>query len=266
MSIYLEFFLFLSIGLGCGFISGLIGISGGIILVPVLDFVFPWLGFEHTLSMHMAVASAISISVLTSLSSMRAHHRLGNIDWSIVRRMWPGLVLGATIGPLIVERLSAGSLRLIFSSCLLLMAVNMLRGRTVQLTNALPSNPGLSIIALLLAFLATIIGSGGGIFMVPLFALCGMAVIRAVGTSAALGLPLTLTAALMFTVVVGAETSNLPAYTVGYVYGPAFITIGIGSILAAPLGAYCTQRLSNDALKRVFAVTIICLAIILLAK
>lgn len=249
---------FPALGVVAGLLAGMLGIGGGIVVVPVLMLVFHWLGFEDEALTHLAVGTSLATIVLTSLSAIAEHHRKRAVDWPLVRRLTPSLVGGAMLGALIADALSGPALRVSFGVFSLLMAAQMAAGRR-KTAPAAPRAPsfrddrlGLALASGTIGTASSVLGIGGGSLTVPWLSWRGVAMPQAVATSAACGFPIALAGAVGFAVT-GLDATGRPALSVGYVYLPALIGIITTSIPVAVLGARWTHRIPAATLKRLFA-------------
>ena len=255
------------VALGClaGFLAGLLGIGGGMMMVPLLTLAFVQLGFAPQRVVHMAIATAIGVTVLTSLSSLRAHHAHGAVLWPIWRILVPGIVAGSLIGPQIVKGIPSSVLAVIFAVIASLAATRMLLDRQPKTTRELPGKWGLSALGLGLGLLSSMLGAGGAFVSVPFMTWCNISIRNAVATSAALGLPIAVAGSIGF-VLAGLREADLPRYSVGYIYLPALVAIAIGSVLMAPIGARLTHRWPVKKLRRAFACMLYVLAVLMVWK
>ncbi|WP_280189223.1 sulfite exporter TauE/SafE family protein [Delftia sp. PS-11] len=256
--LYLELAL---LGLCSGFLAGLLGVGGGMVLVPFLTYFLGRQGLSADLAVKMAIATAMATIVFTSLSSLRAHHRRGAVRWEIVRSLAPGIATGALLASLGVFALLRGkSLALFFGLFIGFTALRMLRsGSRPGTMRALPGAAGLFGVGSALGFISGLVGAGGAFISVPFMTRRGVAMHQAVGTSAALGLPIAIVnaAGLVFT---GSGDPGRPAYSLGYLWLPALLAIACCSVLTAPLGARAAHRLPVAQLKRIFAMLLFTLA------
>jgi len=244
---WIEFTL---IGLLAGYLAGFLGIGGGFIVVPALTFLFlkdpitaPW-------AIHMAVATSLSTMLVTSLSSLLAHHRKRAIHWPLVRSMAVGLMTGAILGAAIADFLQGDMLIRIFGLFAILAGLQLILGRHADGEKPLPVQPSVSATGGFIGFISALIGIGGGAMTVPWLLWHGVQPQRAVATSAACGYPIAITGSLSF-VVLG-QGSGLPDAALGYVHLPAFAGIALLGALAAPLGAATVHRMPPRAVRRVF--------------
>lgn len=250
---------FLAIGCAAGFLAGLLGVGGGLIIVPTLVAVFEANGFPSQHVLHIALGTSLASIVFTSISSLRAHHRKGAVDWTTVRGMAGGLAVGTLAGSWLAARLPSLGLKWFFVVFAYLVAAQMLSGFKPRPTRQLPGLGGLSAAGGAIGAVSSFVGIGGGSLSVPFMSWCNVPMQRAVGTSAALGLPIAL-AGLVGYAANGAGVSGLPAGSLGFVYLPALAGIVLASVLTAPVGAAVAHRLPVATLKKCFAALLIVLA------
>jgi uncharacterized protein len=257
---YLEFGL---IGVLAGYLAGLLGIGGGIIVVPALTFLFlrhdataPW-------AIHMAVATSLATMLVTSLSSIIAHHRRHAINWTVVRSLAGGLVAGAILGALIADALAAAALGRVFGSFAVLAGLQLILGRNPVGERPLPGQPVASLTGLLIGAISSLVGIGGGALTGPWQMWHGIRAQAAVATSAACGYPIALAGTVSF-ILLGWRHGT-PEQALGYVHAPALIGIALTSALAAPLGAATVHRLSPLVAKRIFGFFLVLVGVRMLA-
>lgn len=254
------------LGLGTGFLAGLLGIGGGMLMVPFITFILAGRGVESDLAVKMAIATSMATIIFTSISSVRAHHKRGAVRWDIVKRLAPGIVLGSAIASLGVFALLKGSwLALFFAAFVGFSATQMLLDKKPKPTRTLPGTPGLLGAGGVIGFLSGLVGAGGGFVSVPFMTWCNVSIHNAVATSAALGFPIALANAVGY-VVAGQGLQDLPAGSVGYIYLPALVVIASVSVLMAPVGVKAAHALPVKSLKRVFAGLLYLLAAYMLYK
>ena len=249
----LELIAYLLTGAFAGFVAGLLGVGGGLVIVPALVFVFARIGFSPDVLVHLAVGTSLSTIIVTSISSMRAHHKHRAVDWSVFRQLTPGIVVGALLGAIVADRLPSATLRTVFGVFELLVAVQMAIQWNAAPHRQLPGASGLGAAGAVIGTISSIIGIGGGTLTVPFLTWCNVSIRNAVATSSACGLPIAVAGAIGF-VLTGWRTPNLPPLATGYLYWPAFAGIAVVSLLFAPLGARLTHTLPTTVLRRVFAV------------
>jgi len=256
---------YLLLGAFAGTIAGLLGVGGGLIIVPVLVFIFAGHQFPSEVIVHIAVGTSLASIVLTSISSTWAHHKHQAVIWPVFWRLVPGIVLGTFIGAVIADLMNANSLRTFFGVFELLVATQMALNVKPAPHRQLPGVLGTTSAGTGIGTISAIVGIGGGTLTVPFLVWCNTSMHKAVATSAACGLPIALAGALAY-MITGLNEVNLPTGTIGYLYWPAFLGIIITSMLFAPLGAKMAHRLPVDVLKKVFAVLLAALGIRMLIQ
>ncbi len=245
--------LYILLGAFVGVLAGLFGVGGGLVIVPVLVFIFKGQGISAEVIMHLAIGTSLATIVITSISSVRAHHQHGAVLWPAFRRLTPGIVVGALLGSYIVDHLPNDTLRIIFGVFELLVAAQMGLSLKTAPHRQLPGWPGMSLAGIIIGKVSAIIGIGGGTLTVPFLVWCNAGMRQAVATSAACGLPIAIAGTVGF-MVTGWNEPQLPAWSSGYIYWPAFAGIALASVLFAPLGAKLAHTLPADKLKRYFAI------------
>lgn len=255
------------IALGCliGFLAGLLGIGGTMIMVPFLTILFTHENFPREHLVHLAVATAMATILFTSISNMLAHHRRGAVLWRVVRRLVPGILLGSLIGPLIVSGMSSPMLASIFALFATVSAVQMLTDRVPKATRVLPGRLGMLGAGTGIGMLSGMVGAGGAFITIPFLERCNVKIHNAVATSAALGLPIAVAGTVGF-VLSGLTQPGLPPHTLGFVYLPALACIATASMLFAPIGARLAHRLPVKKLKRAFGCMLVVVAAFMIWK
>ena len=245
-----------------GFLAGFLGIGGGFIVVPALTFFFlqdpstaPW-------AIHMAVATSLSTMLITSLSSIVAHHRRGAIRWPLVRSL-AGLVAGAVLGALIADFLQGDALVRVFGSFAILAGFQLMFARQPEGEKPLPGQPGVSVIGAIIGAISSLIGIGGGALTGPWQMWHGVKAQNAVATSAACGYPIAVAGTFAF-VILGLG-GDLPRGALGYVHLPAFLGIAVTSALAAPVGVAAVHRLPPKLVKKLFGSFLLLVGVRMLA-
>jgi uncharacterized membrane protein YfcA len=256
---------FLILGAATGFAAGLLGIGGGMLLVPFITFLMVSKGFPGELIVHMAIATSLATIMFTSVSSVLAHHRRGAVSWHIVKLLAPGILIGSWIGPWIGKQLSASGLALFFAVFVGFSATQMLLDKKPSPSRDLPNAPGMLGAGSIIGMLAGLVGAGGGFISVPFMTWCNVKIHNAVATSAALGFPIAL-AGTLSNIYYGIGIPGLPAGSLGFIYLPALLVISITSVMTAPLGARTAHKLPVKSLKRVFAIVLYALAAYMLYK
>jgi uncharacterized membrane protein YfcA len=250
---------YLLMGLAVGFFAGMLGIGGGVILVPLMVFAFTAQDFPADRLVHLALGTSLTSIVFTSITSLRAHHRHGAVRWDIVRQAAPGLVVGTLLGTFVADGLKSLYLAVFFVAFVYYSAAQLFLDIKPRPSRQLPRTAGMWFAAIAIGLISSLVGAGGGVVSIPLMITCNVPMRNAVGTSAALGLPIALAGALGYGIH-GLGLDHLPPYSVGYVYLPALIGIVIGTFLTVPLGAIAAHRMPVVALKRIFAVILFILA------
>lgn len=247
----MELLTYLVTGAIAGLMAGLLGIGGGLIIVPALALLFAAQGFATDSIMHFAVGSSLATIVLTSISSLLAHHRRGSVLWPVVGSLSPGIVLGALAGAWLARQVSSPGLAVMFGVFETLVAIQLLWGRQPAAHRGLPGRAGLGVAGGVIGMVSAVLGIGGATMTIP-FLLWNRADIRAaVGTAAACGLPIALAGAAGF--ALSAVAGRAPGLHTGFLYWPAVGGIAITSVLLAPLGARLAHQLPRQILRRVFA-------------
>jgi len=241
-------------GMLAGTLAGLLGVGGGIINVPVLYFLFQYSGVDAGNAMLIATGTSLATIIPTSVSSVRSHHQRGNIDWSLIKRWLVFIVAGVLLGSSLVALLDGRYFTLIFAVIALLMAFNLyFRTESAALYQQLPAMPWQGLLGTVIGFFSVMVGIGGGTLGVSILTAFNTVMHRAVGTSAAFGLLISLPGA--FVLLLFAQTpSDAPAGTWGYINFLALIALIPLSVLFAPVGVWLGSHLDGAKLKKIFAV------------
>ncbi|CAK0774472.1 putative membrane transporter protein [Gammaproteobacteria bacterium] len=249
-----------TLGAFAGVLAGLLGVGGGLVIVPVLVFLFQGQGIDPTVVVHLAIGTSLATIVVTSLSSIRAHHRRGAVLWPVVYELTPGIVVGTWLGAEVVHLLPTVALKIIFGLFELAVAAKIGFGLRPSPHRRLPGRVGMSGTGSLIGFISGIIGIGGGTLTVPFLVWCNTPIRNAVATSAACGMPIAVAGSLGF-VATGWSVAVLPLYSTGYVYWPALVGVTATSMLTAPLGAWLAHTLPTTLLNRFFALFLFVLGV-----
>lgn len=253
------FLLSVVLGMVSGLLAGLFGIGGGMVIVPVLVLLFAAQGFPNDLIMIMSVATSLATIIITAAASVLAHHRLGSVVWRKVLRLAPGIMVGAVLGALVADHMDADVLRYIFIAFLLYAGVEM-AFQIIPAPGAVKESKALDFsVASLIGLMSSIVGIGGGTLTVPYLVRCRYAMRNAVAISSACGLPIAVAGTVSYAVL-GWDQMQLPKWSLGYVYLPAFLGISLGSFLTAPVGAKLAHQLPARKLKRYFSILIFLMA------
>ena len=248
------------LGLVAGVLAGLLGVGGGIVIVPMLVFAFGRAGFPSESIMLLALATSLGSIMFTSVSSALAHWRRGAVDWLSVLRISPGIVLGTFAGTYVAVLLPRRFLQIFFVIFLTYVAVQMLRGSRPRATRTLPGAWGMGAAGGVIGLISSLVGIGGGTLSVPFLTWHNVEMHRAIGTSAAIGLPIAVAGCCGY-LINGLHATGLPPYCLGYLYLPALFPLVVCSMLTAPLGARIAHRLPVSRLRSAFALLLICVGI-----
>lgn len=241
------------LGLLTGYLAGLLGIGGGMLMGPFITLIMSARGLPPGLAVKVAIATSMSTIAFTSVSSLLAHHRRGAVRWDLVKGLAPGLVLGGALGSWQIFALLKGStLAFIFALFITLSATQMLRNRKPQASRQMPGLGGQIAAGGVIGLLSSLVGAGGGFVSVPFMVAHNVAMVQALGTSAALGFPIALTTATGYALS-GQGVAGLPPGSLGYIWLPALAVIASCSVWSAPQGAKMAHRLPVQQLKRIFA-------------
>ena len=250
---------YLLLGLFVGLFAGMLGIGGGMLLVPPLVFIFSAQHFPIERVLHLALGTSLTTIIFTSLYSIRAHQSHGAVRWDIFRHAAPGLVVGTLAGSFIADWLDARYLAIVFVIFVSYSATQMVLDMEPKPSRRLPGKIGMALGAGAVGLISSLVGAGGGVLSIPLLILCNVTMRNAVGTSAALGFPIALAGAIGY-VYTGFGESGLPPMSLGYVFLPALAGIVIGTFITVPLGARLAHSMRVTLLKRIFAVLLFLLA------
>lgn len=259
-SFILELSIYLITGAIVGIAAGLLGIGGGLLIVPVLSTVFLYfLGTSEVV--HIAIGTSLATIIITSLSSVRAHHKKHNaVRWDIFKLLSAGVLLGAFIGGWSSQFVASDVLGKIFGFLELLIAINMLLALKPSPHRQLPGMVGNSAAGSVIGGLSSLVGVGGGTLTTPYLVWNNISMHQAIATSTAVSLPVAIAGTIGY-FIAGLDATNLPAYASGYIYWPAFFGIVIASYFTAPIGAKLAHQLPVKLLKRIFGIFLIFLAI-----
>ena len=258
-----EIIAFGMVGSAAGFIAGLLGIGGGLLVVPFLTLILPFVGVPQNLLMHVAVATSLAIMIGTSASSIITHQLHGNILWPLFKRVVFAGIFGALLGASMADYLATGLLRVVFGMFTLFLSLVMFGVIDIKQQRdppCLPDTWKLLLHTTGIASFCNLMGTGGGAILVPYFARHGIAMRNAVATAATCGFPMAVVGTIGL-IVAGMKEQGLPHGTIGYVYWPAVIAIVIPSILCAPLGAKVTTRLPTSQLRKIFAIFLLIVSV-----
>jgi uncharacterized membrane protein YfcA len=263
-SIGLTYVFYLLLGSAAGLLSGLFGIGGGIIIVPFLVWIFSAQGFAPESVMLMAVATSLATIIVTAAASLQSHHRLGAVDWPVVTRLVPGVLIGALLGSVVADSLPTDLFKTLFAFFPLGVAFQMIKPDSPTLDPEQPSDDrNLAGTGGIIGALCTLLGAGVGVITVPFLVKRRFPLHQAVAISSACGLPLAIVGSLGY-IALGWGKTGLPSWSLGYLYVPAFLCIVTSSRVFAPLGAQLAHKLPTEKLKRFFALLLFAIGMRLL--
>ncbi|EQC45730.1 sulfite exporter TauE/SafE family protein [Bacteriovorax sp. Seq25_V] len=256
----MTFLIYIGLGIFAGTLSGIFGIGGGLVIVPTLLFCFKILNFPEEYAMHMAVGTSLSIILVTVANSMYGHHKNSNVDWSIVKKIFISIVIGAFVGSFVSKDLAADTLEVIFSIYVVVVSLKMFSDIKVERELKPTSMTLYSVVGFIIGFKSALLGIGGGTISIPFLTWRGQPMKKAVGVSAALGIPIALSGSASY-ILNGYGNPNLPEYSLGYVYLPALVGVVLTSSYFARVGAKISHRLPQAQMKKGFAIFLMIVAI-----
>lgn len=248
-----------------GVLAGLLGVGGGLIIVPVLAGIFASQNFPAQSLMQIAIGSSLATIMVTSLSSLRAHHQRGGVRWPLMLQLTVGIIFGAWLGAAVAHLMPSDALATLFGVFELLVAAQLWFGTSSAAHQQLPARSRNLAAGGVIGAVSAILGIGGGTLTVPYLTWHNVPMREAVGTSAACGFPIAVSGSIGF-IVAGWQVNDLPEWSTGYVYWPAVLMISLISVLAAPLGARLAHSLPQATLKRIFALFLASLGVWMLAS
>jgi uncharacterized membrane protein YfcA len=259
LALLYELLTYLVTGAIAGLGAGLLGIGGGLLIVPVLSSVFLiFLDVEEVV--HLAIGTSLATILVTSYASVKAHHQHGAVRWDIFKLLTGGILIGAFIGGWSSQFIASNWLAKLFGILELLIAINMLLALKPNPHRQLPGLVGNTGAGGLIGWLSSLVGIGGGTLTTPYLQWNNISMHQAIATSAAVSLPVALAGSIGF-LIAGLDATNLPEYATGYIYWPAFFGIVFASYFTAPIGARWAHQLPVKTLKRYFGIFLIILAI-----
>jgi uncharacterized membrane protein YfcA len=245
-------FALIGTGIVAGLLAGLLGVGGGIVIVPILYFLFQSFGVSADSAMVIATATSLATIVPTSISSIRAHNKKGNVDFELLK-VWGGFILiGVLAGSWLVTRVNGQMLTTLFGTIAMLSALNMMLGRKKPWFDSLPGKTGQAAMGSSVGLFSSLVGIGGGTLTIPMLTFCNYPAHRAVGTAAAVGLIISLPAAISM-LVIGVTPPDAPIGTFGLVNFVGFICIVPLTVTFAPMGARIANKIDAQKLKKIFA-------------
>jgi uncharacterized membrane protein YfcA len=252
----MEWLFYLGTGAFAGVLAGLLGVGGGVIIVPLLVFTFTAQHLPEAYILHLALGTSLASIIFTSISSLRAHHRRGAVNWPVVKGISPGILVGTFLGSWVAAQLSTGFLKGFFVVFLYYVATQLLLDIRPKPHRQMPGAGGMFGVGNVIGGVSSLVGIGGGSLSVPFLIWCNLPMHHAVGTSAAIGFPIAVAGAAGY-LVNGLPAVGLPSGAVGFIYLPALVGIALASICTAPLGVRLAHSLPVPRLKKVFAVFVL---------
>ena len=247
-------------GVLAGTLAGLFGVGGGVVLVPALLYAFDFLRYDPLFTTHMAVGTSLAIIIPTAISSAQSHYRKGSVDLFLVRKLMIPVSIGAVVGSVIADRVGGDLLKGLYAVIALFLALNLFMKKSIILSEQLPSQGFTMIHVFVIGILSTMMGIAGGALFVPYFSAYNQQMLKAVGTSAALGLLIATPGTIGFALN-GLDVANRPPFSFGYVSLVAFLCIIPMTILTAPLGAKMAHQMDKLMLKRLFALFLVAMSL-----
>ena len=252
---------YLGVGIFVGIFAGLLGIGGGSVMVPILSLTFAAQGFSSDHVIHMALATSMATIIPGGVASAWAHHRHGAVDWQVMKQMTPGILAGTFSGAVIAHFSSTAFLKTFFVCFICFLAVQLLFDLKPKSRHTLPGQMGMFAFGAVMGVISSFAGIGGAVLSIAFLTWCNKSMHDAIGTAAAIGVPLAIAGTVGFVATGLLFDRALPAWSLGYVYLPAFIGIAITSFAIAPLGAKLAHRLPVNVLRRVFVLFLVGLAV-----
>jgi uncharacterized membrane protein YfcA len=247
------------LGLATGFLAGLLGIGGGMLMVPFITIILTGKGYPAEYTVKIAVATSLATICFTSLSSVRAHHKRGAVLWPVARRLAPGILVGSVAGAQLAVAMPGRVLSVLFALFVAFSATQMFLDRKPKPTRTLPGAWGTFGVGTAIGMLSSLVGAGGAFVSVPFMTWCNVKIHEAVGTASALGFPIALAGTLGYAWA-GHDMPQMPPGSLGYLYLPGLAVISLASMCTAPLGARTAHRMDIRPLKKMFAAVLYLLA------
>lgn len=258
----MEFlFLYILTGIIAGLFAGLLGVGGGLIVVPALALIFAMSKMPHELLMHMAAGTSLAVMIFTAMSSSYAHNRNGNVNWSVFWRLLPAILCGVIAGVICSSFLHNRALEILFGLFVLFVSYKMFFGFKPKPARKLPELPLLSSVGFLIGAKSGLLGVGGGAITIPFLSYCNVPLRKASGTSAICTLPIAIVGSIGF--LITGWNNSLP-YSLGYIYWPAFLCVAAMTVICAPIGAKIAKHTNVEILRKIFAVFMVLVGLKLL--
>ena len=245
---------YLCLGAVVGFFAGLFGIGGGLVMVPVLSFLFSAQDFPPDRIMHLALGTSMAAIIFTSISSLRVHHINGAVNWNTVKLLTPGIILGTFCGVILVNSLSGRYLSIFIILFIYYAATKMLVNSTTSPSRNLPGKTGMFAAGWIIGGVSSLVAIGGGILTVPFLSACNVRLQHAIGTASAIGLPIAIVGTASYIASGIVQSQALPEYSLGYIYLPALIGIAVFSVISASIGAKVVHITQTKTIRKVFVI------------
>jgi len=256
----MEYVFYLGLGAVAGLISGLFGLGGGAVIVPLLIFSFAAQGISPEIATYLAIATSLATIVVTSLSSIYTHHQKGAVRWELVRQLTPGIIVGSALGGLVAISLNGALLQLLFGSFMIFIGLQMLLYKHIFVSGLKIGGPLLAVVGTGIGSISALIGIGGGVLTTPFLARYGIKIHQSVASAAACGFPIALVATLVYSTS-AVITEQLPGSSLGYIFLPAWLVIVVTSTPFARLGATLAHKANERILKQSFGWVVLLLGI-----
>lgn len=253
--------IYILLGAVAGFFAGLLGIGGGLIIVPALTFIFIAQDFPPDRILHLALGTTMATIIFTSVTSLRAHHAYGAVNWTVVKNISPGILLGTLCGATLAGTLSSQILSIIFVIFIFYAATQMILKLNPTPSLKLPGKTGMFVTGSLIGALSSLAALGGGLLSVPFLTLCNIKLHHAIGTAAAIGFPIAVAGTIGYVANGLMQSQQLPDHTLGYVYLPALGWLILASMLTAPIGARTTHTTHINILRKIFVILLYSLGV-----
>jgi uncharacterized protein len=251
--------IYLGVGAIAGVLAGLLGVGGGLVIVPMLVYCFTRQGLPDEHIMHIALGTSLASIIFTSVSSFIAHHKKGAVNWTVVKRISLGIVIGTFAGTWLAAGLSTSFLKGFFVVFLYYVATQMVLDKKPPASRELPGSVGMFATGGTIGVISSLVGIGGGSLSVPFMIWCNLPVHTAIGTSAAIGFPIAVSGSIGY-LINGFKATSLPPLSLGFLYLPALLGIVLASVITAPLGVKLAHSLPVPRLKRIFALLLFVVA------
>lgn len=262
MTILWPYLVYLGVGLISGFLAGLLGVGGGIVIVPLLSWLFYLEGMHDSIIMHVAIGTSLAAMIFTTYTSLRAHAQHGNAPYSLLKRILPSTILGVAGGVMLAQYLSTVSLEIFFAIFLFIVGIWMISGIQPKVGRELPERWGFYSVIIFIGIISGILGIGGGSLIVPFLTRHNISLRQAVGLSAAIGLVTAIVGSLGM-IIMGWYEPNLRPFSLGFVYIPAVFAIIVPSFLGVKGGVWLSYRLPVKRLKQLFGIILLITSIFL---